>query len=239
MMRVVISQPMYFPWAGFLAQMALADVYIWLDDAQFSKGSFTNRVQVKMPNGRKWMSVSLQGKGGHRKIHDLEAMGDEWVSSHRTLLSQSLQRRPQTDQAMAIFDAATSDSDLLVDCLINSAEGLARHLGVLPPKILRASKMGIDGSSWSRVLQLVRAVGGTDYITGLGARDYLDHEAFEAEGVDVRYMNYQQLPWPQPFGDFTPYITGLDLVASLESEIAQTHLCPDSINWRAFLSGRE
>ncbi|MFT7595258.1 MAG: hypothetical protein ACI8R4_002586 [Paracoccaceae bacterium] len=47
MTRVVISQPMYFPWAGFLAQLALADVRIWLDDAQFSNGSFTNRVQVK------------------------------------------------------------------------------------------------------------------------------------------------------------------------------------------------
>lgn len=46
MARVVISQPMYFPWFGFMAQMSLADVFIWLDDAQFSKGSFTNRVQV-------------------------------------------------------------------------------------------------------------------------------------------------------------------------------------------------
>ena len=64
MTTVMISQPMYFPWAGFIAQMALADVMIWLDDVQFSKGSFTNRIQVKTASGPiKWMSIPLEGKG--------------------------------------------------------------------------------------------------------------------------------------------------------------------------------
>ena len=29
MTTVVISQPMYFPWPGFLAQLAIADVVVW------------------------------------------------------------------------------------------------------------------------------------------------------------------------------------------------------------------
>ena len=40
MKTVVISQPMYFPWVGMLEQMRLADVFVHLDDAQFSKGGF-------------------------------------------------------------------------------------------------------------------------------------------------------------------------------------------------------
>ena len=47
MTRVVITQPMLFPWPGFFEQLCLADVYIYLDDVQFSKGSFTNRVQIE------------------------------------------------------------------------------------------------------------------------------------------------------------------------------------------------
>lgn len=38
---------MFFPWVGFLEQLKLVDVYVFYDDVQFSKGSFTNRVQVK------------------------------------------------------------------------------------------------------------------------------------------------------------------------------------------------
>ena len=47
---VVISQPMYFPWIGFLSQLSMANTIIWLDDVQFSKGSFINRIQIKNQN---------------------------------------------------------------------------------------------------------------------------------------------------------------------------------------------
>ena len=50
-MNIVISQPMYFPWMGFFQQIAIADVFIFYSDVQFSKGSFTNRVQIKTSNG--------------------------------------------------------------------------------------------------------------------------------------------------------------------------------------------
>ena len=51
---------MYLSWAGFLAKMALTDVFIWLDDVQFLKGSYTNRIQVKTPTGSNWMSIPLK-----------------------------------------------------------------------------------------------------------------------------------------------------------------------------------
>ncbi|MGB4827733.1 MAG: WbqC family protein [Paracoccaceae bacterium] len=240
MTRVVISQPMYFPWVGFIAQMALADVFIWLDDAQFSKGSFTNRIQVKLPDGRKWMSVPLEGKGAFQTIRDLHSARKDWIPSHRALLDQSLRGRPHTAMALQLFDEGVGGgTDRLCDQLIASSEGLARHLNVLPRQFLLSSSMGVDGTSWSRVLALVQAVGGTEYITGHGALGYLDHSAFESSGIAVRYMDYQPLPWPQPHGDFTPYITGLDLIASLDAETARTHLRPASMDWRAFRAIKE
>lgn len=233
MTRVVISQPMYFPWAGFMAQMALADVYIWLDDAQFSKGSFTNRVQVKLPSGRKWMSVPLDGTGSFQRIDGLAAKGRDWVSSHRQMLTQSLRAAPDSARALALFDQVMAQEGSLCDLLIAGAEAQARALGVLPPRILRSSAMGCEGSSSDRVLRLVQAVGGRDYITGHGAWGYLDHEAFEAADITVSYMDYSPLPWHQAHGDFTPFVTGLDLLAGAGAS-AKSHLQPQSIDWRAF-----
>jgi len=233
MTSVVISQPMYFPWAGFLAHMALADVFIFLDDAQFSKGSYTNRIQVKLPGGTTWMSVPLVGKGAFQTIRDLHPAGDGWRASHRALLAQSLRGRDQTAAAMTLFDAVMAGPHVpLCDRLIASCETLARAMGVLPPVILRASAMGVGGVSWGRVLHLVQAVGGTRYVTGHGASDYLDHNAFEAAGIDVHYMDYAPLSWRQPHGAFTPYLTGLDLLASCTPEAARDHLRPASIDWR-------
>ena len=86
MTTVMISQPMYFPWVGFIAQMALADVMIWLDDVQFSKGSFTNRIQVKTAAGPKWMSIPLKDKGSKILIRDIEMIDDTTPKRHKDFL---------------------------------------------------------------------------------------------------------------------------------------------------------
>ncbi len=239
MTRVVISQPMYFPWAGFLAQMALADVFIWLDDAQFSKGSFTNRIQVKLDGGRRWMSVPLAGKGSFQRIADLADTGGGWQESHRALLAQSLRGQPHAQQALTLFDDTHAAPGSLCDRLVASAEGMAAAMGILPAQRLRSSQMAVAGTSSDRVRDLVRAVGGTEYITGHGALSYLDHEGFEAAGIRVSYMDYRPEPWPQGHGDFTPYVTGLDLLAALTPSAAVTHLCPASLDWRTFKALKE
>lgn len=238
MTRVVISQPMYFPWAGFMAQMALADTYIWLDDAQFSKGSFTNRIQVKLPTGRKWMTVPLNGTGNYRRILDLTAKEQDWRASHRQMLVQSFRCAPNAANALALFDAAMATPGTLCDQLISGAEAQARAMGCLPTRILRASAMGVSGQSSDRVLRLVQAVSGAEYITGHGAYSYLDHQAMNDAGVAVSYMDYAPHPWAQAHGDFSPYVTGLDLLAAVGS-VAATHLCPAKLDWRAFRDAEE
>ena len=58
--RVVISQPMYFPWAGILEQVRLSNVFVHYEDVQFTRGSFSNRVQVKTEKGMHWLTVPLK-----------------------------------------------------------------------------------------------------------------------------------------------------------------------------------
>jgi hypothetical protein len=236
MTRVVISQPMYFPWAGFMAQMALADIFIWLDDAQFSKGSFTSRIQIKMPNGRKWMSIPLVGQGSFQPITNLQAAERDWLPNHRKLLMQSLIQQPHAQVALDLFDRVMAGSGSLCDLLISGAEAQAIHMGIKPHKMLRSSQMNVCGSSGDRVLKLIKAVNGTEYLTGHGARNYLDHDTFNKNGVSVSYMTYDLLPWPQLHEDFTPFVTGLDLIASQTPEQAKAHLRPTSVDWREFIA---
>ncbi|WP_295556574.1 WbqC family protein [uncultured Hyphomicrobium sp.] len=234
MSAVVITQPMLFPWPGFFEQLMLADTFIYLDDAQFSKGSFTNRIQVLRGNERAWMTIPLAGKGSFQKISDLSAAGDDWKASHRALLCQSLIDAPYIDDALAIFDAAYSRPSL-IELLIASIEEPARYLGIgTGRRILRTSGLGIEGTSWHRVLDLVLSQSGQRYLTGHGAANYLDHAAFEAHGVAVEYMNYSRTRWPQPGGSFTPYVTVLDLIART-GPAAHRHLNAATLGWRDFL----
>ena len=103
---------------------------------------------------------------------------------------------------------------------------------------LHSDALGIDGASSRRVLDIVLAVGGTRYITGHGARNYLDHALFDEAGVRVEYMDYQRLPYPQQHGPFTPYVSVLDLIANCGPDGGK-YIRSGSVYWKEFIDGSE
>jgi hypothetical protein len=227
---------MLFPWPGFFEQMALADVYFWLDDAQFSRGSFTNRTRIVHSGAVKWLSIPLAGKGAFQTIAELSP-AEDFRSRHVAFLKQAFAGAPYSALAMEIVDEVYARSSLC-DLLIASVEVPAARLGLpLPGRRARASASGIGGESWRRVRDLVLSVGGTRYVTGHGAADYLDHEAFEAAGVAVEYMAYSKTPWPRSSAGFSPFASILDLVANVGEEAADC-LRPATVPWRRFLTDR-
>jgi hypothetical protein len=232
MTTVVVSQPMLFPWPGFVEQMMLADVYFWLDDAQFSRGSFTNRTRIVHGGAVKWLSIPLEGKGTFRTIRDL-APAEDFRARHFAFLRQAFATAPFRALALEIVEEVYAKKSLC-DLLIASAEVPASRMGLrLCERHARTSVSGIDGASWRRILELVLSVGGTRYVTGHGAAGYLDHEAFEAAGVAVEYMSYSKTAWPRAEPAFTPFASILDLIANVGPAASQ-YLRPATTGWRAF-----
>jgi WbqC-like protein len=230
----VISQPMLFPWPGFFELVATADVYVHLDDAQFSSNGFMNRVQVKHATGWSWMTIPVRKAGLDQRIMDVVGGDGPWARRSRSLLSQSLARAPHLEEALRLFDHAYRQ-DRIVDLLIDSIEQPGRYLEVLKGQAVRSSELDVPGKSWQRVLDIVRAVGCTRYVTAHGARNYLDHEAFERAGVTVEYITYSKTPYRQLHGEFLPYVTVLDLIATMGPE-ARSALRPVTTPWRTFLA---
>ncbi|HEY3889180.1 MAG TPA: WbqC family protein [Caulobacteraceae bacterium] len=237
MTTVVISQPMYFPWPGFFELIACADIYAHLDDTQFSKGSFTNRIQIKQPDGRAWMTIPLVEKGSFKEIRRLEAADPNFRSRHRDLVRQALRGAPHLDQSLDLFDTVVKH-ERLVELLTASVEESAARLAITRPSWLRTSDLELPGRSTSRVLDIVKHLGGTRYVTAHGAAGYLDHEAFEAAGVNVEYVDYSLTPYPQSHGDFTPYVSVLDLIANAGPG-AGGYIRPRTKPWREFLAERD
>ncbi len=214
---VVISQPMFFPWVGLLEQVRLADVFVHYDDVQFSKGSFTNRAQVKTAEGMRWLTLPLSGLSLGQAIREVRLSASrDWRGEHLALLRRAYAGAPCADDMLGLVEsvyAAADDGlgDLAIRGLLAVADyfGLARRT-----RFVHSSELGIAGKSSQRVLDIVRHLGGTRYVTGHGARHYLDHALFERNGVAVEYMDYRCNPYPQMHGAFTPHVSILDLIAN-------------------------
>lgn len=237
MRKVVISQSMYFPWVGLLEQVRLADIFIHYDDVQYARG-FYNRVQIKTANGIKWLTVPLRDH--HRGQHIDEVLIDErtdWRSQHRDILRQAYLKAPYRDEMLELVDEVfSSQAKTLADVSRESILALSRYFKLTESaEFLHSSDMNIPGSSSQRLHDICLAVAADIYVTGHGARNYLDHDLFERSGISVEYMKYHMLPYSQLHGDFTPYVTGLDLVANCGRDGAHV-ICSKSINWKEFIN---
>ena len=239
MMKIVISQSMYFPWVGFLEQIRLADVLVHYDDVQFSKGSFSNRVQVKTANGSRWLTLPLRDlRLGQRIDETLIDDRKNWRHQQRELLRQAYSGAPFCDDMLRLVDEVFAiRGNRLVDVTRASLRVLAEYFDLTDTcQFKDSTQIAAGGSSSQRVHDIVKAVGGTHYITGHGARHYLGHDMFEASGIAVEYMNYILTPYQQQHGAFTPYVTALDLVANC-GPAGRQFIHSASIPWKEFIHG--
>lgn len=217
-MKVVISQPMFFPWVGMFEQIRLADIYVHYGDVQFSKGSFTNRVQIKTAQGVKWLTIPLQDVSLGQAIDEVKINARiNWRAQHMDMLKQAYADAPYRKEMLNLVDSVYQQQIDSIGLLSrHSIETCCNYFGLgAGQRFIDVQKLGISGTSSQRVLDIILALGGKKYITGLGARNYLDHQLFEDAGIRVEYMDYQKLPYPQLHGAFTPYVSILDLIANM------------------------
>lgn len=215
---VVISQPMFFPWVGLFEQIRLADVYVHYVDVQFSKGSFVNRVQIKVADGFRWLTIPLKNRVLGQTIGEVEADDQRnWRASHLDFLSQALRGAPHASDALGIVEQVYAPpGNSIAGLAIDSMERVLDYFGLQAGKrILKSPDLGIGGGGTDRVLEIVKSQQGSTYVTGHGARNYLAHEEFERAGIRVEYMDYRMTPYPQLHGPFNPYVSILDLIANV------------------------
>jgi hypothetical protein len=238
--RLVISQPMLFPWVGLLEQMRLADIFVYYDDVQFSKGGFVNRVQLKLPEGIRWMTLPIKELHLGQRINELlPHNGRDWRRQHLDLLARSFAASPFRNDALGLVEHVYAGEYTNLGGLSRASMiALADYFGLISGRrFVCIDELGVNGSGTDRVLEVVKRLEGKTYITGHGAARYLNHEKFEKSGISVEYMNYLYIPYPQTNGPFTPYVSALDLVANLGRagiEVIASNTKP----WREFLNVR-
>jgi WbqC-like protein family len=238
-MNIVISQPMYFPWAGMFEQIRLCDKFIFYDDVQFSKGSFTNRVQVKsqIKEGFKWLTVPLKNFKLGIKINEVEIDNTkDWKNQHLELLKQSYQSAPfYGEMKNIVYNLFNIDYSIISELSQKSMELIIDYFEIKEKKqFYISSQLNIQGNSSQRVFDLVKYFQGKKYITGHGARNYLDHELFERSGIEVEYMDYKRSPYTQLHGEFNPHVSILDLIANKGME-GKSFIISNTKKWREFL----
>ena len=80
-MIISIHQPNYFPWPGYFFKILKSDIFVFLDDVQYSNNSFTCRTNILENKNKSWLSVPIKKKMG-QKINQILIADLEWKMKH-------------------------------------------------------------------------------------------------------------------------------------------------------------
>ena len=102
MKTVIIRQPGYMPNLNFFKKIQSCDVFVYLDNVQFSKDSFDNRNRIKTQNGVEWITVPLQRPVFGKKLNQVSITYDsDWIKAHSNLIFENYKSALKIDSKNA------------------------------------------------------------------------------------------------------------------------------------------
>ncbi|MFB0516401.1 MAG: WbqC family protein [Candidatus Neomarinimicrobiota bacterium] len=225
-MKVAIHQPNFLPWPGYFHKYALADLMVHMDTAQHVRLEFDHRNWIKIPDGSKrWIIVHRAGSNPFAQpLNRVRLANDEWRTIIQNRLYNSYHQAPYyhlyIDNLMDVLRRKWASLASLNLALINY---ICQELEIATPS-LRLSELGVDfGQHTGQLIRIARHAGADTYLSGMGAREYLDEGAFQKAGIKLEYQHYTPILYPQLYGEFIPNLSIIDLLFNTGPE-ARTYL---------------
>ena len=195
--------------------IAAVDEFILYDDMQYTRRDWRNRNQIKTPQGLQWLTVPVMVKGKYRQtIRETEIDGEDWAPLHWKALVQNYRRAAYFDEIAVLFEPLYLAEGYTHLSKLNRRfiEVVCRYLGI-QTMIKNSWDYNLIEGKTERLADLCSQAGGTEYITGPAAKEYVEERAFTERGIKLTWFDYDGYPvYPQLWGEFNHGVTVLDLL---------------------------
>lgn len=191
------------------------DEFILYDDMQYTKRDWRNRNQIKTPQGVQWLTVPVKVSGKyHQKIRETEIDGTEWASAHWKALIQNYKRAAHFSEIELWLEPLYKKNSYINLSSLNLSliNGICHYLEI-ETKITGSWDYDLIEGKTERLVDLCKKAGGTEYISGPSAMNYIDENEFFRNEIKLTWFEYSGYPeYPQLWGNFVHGVSILDLL---------------------------
>jgi hypothetical protein len=185
---VAIMQPYFAPYAGYWRLLAGVDLFVIYDCVQFPRRGWVHRNRLADAKGDlQWLTLPLAHAPFDARIDEVGFSPDaEARMAERARAFPALAEPPQ---AALDYLHAGRFAGAVADYLAAQI-ACARDQFGFGCELLRSSTLGLDENlkAQDRILAVLAAVGGDDYLNAPGGRELYDPETFAARGVRLRFL---------------------------------------------------
>ncbi len=220
-MIYAVHQPDFLPWFGFFNKIKQSNVFVVLDDVQYSKESYMNRVKLLMGGEPRYFTAPVVkqrcGKSFRLKLVHESIFADEiWKSKLLKTFQTHYARCSYFTEAMDLMrQICAIPGDNLCTFNTEAVKLICATLHLGTDHFVFSSSLGVSSTRAQRIVDIGRAVGCDTYLSGTGAKTYNDATLFDAAGIRLTYQQVNHPQYRQPgTSDFHPGLSMLDVIAN-------------------------
>lgn len=213
-MTIAIHQPNFIPWIGYFYKIKHCDLFVLLDDVQYTKNSYINRNKIKTFSGEQWVTMPVLHTGVFgQSINEVHLMQfNKYYAKFLRTLKTSYSKAPFFDVVMSILSVDSISGDLLSDLNETLIRRISSFLEIQTP-IKKSSELAdVGGLSTNRLISICRQYNADRYLAGIGSKKYQDDALFHQAGITPIVSNFSYPVYKQLYGPFIPNLSVVDVL---------------------------
>lgn len=186
-------QPNFLPWFGYFEKLLKCDVFVYSDDVQYPKQSYTNRVEIMVGKNVGYLTLPVL-KGGDMRIADKQFSQDESTCNKLTKTLRlnfcGFPHFRDIEPLIDEFQKSYWQYQSIADLNIHMNQHLATYMGIETP-VQRGTELGLEAFHRNdRLVQRCRTLDACIYLCGQGADGYQDEAFIANAGIELRRIDY-------------------------------------------------
>lgn len=222
-MKVAAIQSSFIPWRGYFDFIHEVDKFVFLDDVQYTIRDWRNRNRIKTPKGAEWVTVPVIHDHREQRVDQSRILYENnWQKKILGAWKNNYRSSKYYEVGLTLLEEIDKGHDTISQLNIHLIKCICSYLDVKTPMIL-SSELNLRGGKTERLIDMLKKLNATAYLSGPSADAYLDKEAFRRNNFRLEYKTYDYAPYPQLWGGFIGEVTVLDLIANC-GHTARQHL---------------
>jgi hypothetical protein len=207
-------QPSYLPWLGLMHKIACSDMFVLLDEVQYVPQDWISRNQIKSQDGPLRLTVPVFTRGHlNRKISEIEVQNNlPWRRKHwRSIEANYRDAKYFSRYSTFVEELYKSNWSHIAELDASILGWFIEVLGI-ETTIIKMSDFSFQRRKSELLLEMCLQFGASAFLFGAQGILYANVDDFRKEGIEPIFQNYIHPSYQQLHGDFTPYMSTLDLL---------------------------
>ena len=207
-----IHQPNYIPYIGLFHKINASDMFIFYDNAKYTKWDYHNRNKIKWSNGEILLTIPV-----HVSLWDTinnVTFNGKILTKHLKTIDKSYKKSEFYEDFFPVLkEIFEYDSNNLSEFNINFIKKISSYIWINTQfKTLSEMDFKLDSSSTDALVDICKLVWANEYISWSWWKSYVEVDKFKDAWIELSFQDFTHPEYKQQWWEFIPYMSIIDLL---------------------------